>query len=115
MLIGMEDVAVVTVDEIGNRRHHAFLIRTAKQENRRIFHGGVERAGNCRLKNSDCRGKPKHFAIRNLESEMFNFAYPVFFSSFAISRAALAPEPPVRPEPGWVPDPHRYKFAMGVR
>src|SRR5215469_8042547 len=27
--------------------------------------------------------------------------------SFRISRAALAPEPPVRPTPGWVPDPHR--------
>jgi hypothetical protein len=29
------------------------------------------------------------------------------FSSFKISRAAFAPEPPVRPAPGWVPLPQR--------
>ena len=29
------------------------------------------------------------------------------FKSFRISRAAFAPEPPVSPVPGWVPDPHR--------
>jgi len=33
-----------------------------------------------------------------------------FFRSFRISRAALAPEPPVKPTPGWVPEPHRYRF-----
>jgi len=27
--------------------------------------------------------------------------------SWMISRAALAPEAPVRPLPGWVPEPHR--------
>lgn len=29
------------------------------------------------------------------------------FKSFRISRAALAPEAPVSPEPGCVPDPHK--------
>src|SRR6185369_4360579 len=36
-------------------------------------------------------------------------------SSFKISRAALAPEPPVSPTPGCVPEPQRYKFWIGVR
>jgi hypothetical protein len=30
-----------------------------------------------------------------------------FLSAFTISRAALAPDPPVSPVPGWVPLPHR--------
>ena len=38
-----------------------------------------------------------------------------FFSSFKISRAAFEPEPPVRPAPGCVPLPQRYKFVIGVR
>ena len=33
-----------------------------------------------------------------------------FFRSFKISRAALAPDPPVNPAPGCVPEPHKYKF-----
>jgi len=33
-----------------------------------------------------------------------------FFRSFKISRAAFAPEPPVKPAPGCVPEPQRYKF-----
>lgn len=31
-----------------------------------------------------------------------------------ISRAALAPEAPVRPLPGWVPEPQRNRPRMGV-
>lgn len=38
----------------------------------------------------------------------------LFFRCFTISLAALAPEPPVNPAPGWVPEPQRNKFAMGV-
>jgi hypothetical protein len=38
-----------------------------------------------------------------------------FFKSFKISRAAFAPDPPVNPAPGCVPDPHRYRFLIGVR
>jgi hypothetical protein len=37
-----------------------------------------------------------------------------FFSCFNISRAAFAPDPPVNPAPGCVPDPHKYKFLIGV-
>ena len=37
-----------------------------------------------------------------------------FFNCFKISLAALAPEPPVNPAPGWVPEPQRNKFVMGV-
>jgi len=33
-----------------------------------------------------------------------------FFISFKISRAAFAPDPPVNPAPGCVPEPHKYKF-----
>jgi hypothetical protein len=32
---------------------------------------------------------------------------PYFLSSFKISRAAFAPDPPVKPAPGCVPEPHR--------
>src|SRR5437763_251259 len=35
-----------------------------------------------------------------------------FFRSFKISRAAFAPDPPVRPAPGCVPEPHKYKFRF---
>ena len=48
-------------------------------------------------------------SIRNLQSSGY------FFKTFRISRAALAPEPPVKPAPGWVPEPHRYRFWIGVR
>src|SRR5207302_4524923 len=37
------------------------------------------------------------------------------FRSFIISRAAFAPEAPVSPVPGCVPDPQRYRFSIGVR
>jgi len=30
-----------------------------------------------------------------------------FLKSRTISRAAFAPEPPVKPAPGWLPEPHR--------
>jgi tetratricopeptide (TPR) repeat protein len=46
-----------------------------------------------------------------LESCAWNY----FFNSFRISRAALAPEPPVNPAPGCVPEPQRYRFWIGVR
>src|SRR5207247_9107021 len=38
-----------------------------------------------------------------------------YFESFRISRAAFAPEPPVSPVPGCVPEPHRYSPWTGVR
>ena len=41
--------------------------------------------------------------------------YAGYFESFRISRAAFAPEPPVRPVPGCVPEPHRYSPWTGVR
>jgi hypothetical protein len=37
------------------------------------------------------------------------------FRSFKISRAAFAPDPPVSPAPGCVPEPHKYRFWIGVR
>lgn len=37
-----------------------------------------------------------------------------FLSCFTISLAAFAPEPPVKPAPGWVPLPHKYKSSTGV-
>src|SRR6267378_4028900 len=37
------------------------------------------------------------------------------FRSFRISRAAFDPEPPVRPAPGCVPLPQRYRFVTGMR
>ena len=35
-------------------------------------------------------------------------------SCFNISRAAFAPDPPVKPAPGCVPEPHKYRFCIGV-
>ena len=37
------------------------------------------------------------------------------YESFRISRAALWPGTPLMPPPGWLPTPHRYIPAIGVR
>ena len=52
------------------------------------------------------------FDIRAIGSLLHDFYH---LSTFTISLAAFAPEPPVNPAPGCVPLPHRYKFSMGVR
>jgi len=56
-------------------------------------------------------GKARLAALLMLDSAQACY----FFRSFRISRAAFAPEPPVKPAPGCVPLPHRYRFAIGVR
>src|SRR5580658_1653981 len=38
-----------------------------------------------------------------------------FLRCFKISLAAFAPDPPVKPAPGCVPLPQRYRFSIGVR
>lgn len=50
--------------------------------------------------------------VAKIRSRIFDVADPALSDgqrrrSLRISRAALAPEAPVRPEPGWVPEPHR--------
>lgn|SRR5579871_6727834 len=42
------------------------------------------------------------------------YAALLLFITFAISLAAFAPEPPVNPAPGCVPEPHKNKFLIGV-
>mmetsp|Transcript_9690 Transcript_9690/g.29445 ORF Transcript_9690/g.29445 Transcript_9690/m.29445 type:complete len:120 (-) Transcript_9690:2027-2386(-) len=37
------------------------------------------------------------------------------FMSRTTTLAQFLPEAPLTPPPGWVPDPQRYKFAIGVR
>jgi hypothetical protein len=46
--------------------------------------------------------------------EMVEIISDYFFSAFAISLAALAPDPPVSPVPGCVPLPHKYRRSIGV-
>jgi hypothetical protein len=38
----------------------------------------------------------------------------IYVSASTITRAAFAPEPPVSPVPGCVPDPQRYSPGIGV-
>jgi hypothetical protein len=40
MLIGVQDVAVVLEDEVGNAGDNSFAIRTADQENGGVFYDG---------------------------------------------------------------------------
>ena len=48
------------------------------------------------------------FAVRTREKENCRLpGHRLALMSFMISLAAFAPEAPVKPVPGWVPDPHR--------
>jgi len=47
---------------------------------------------------------------RNVSVQSLARGENYFFKSFSISRAAFAPDPPVNPAPGCVPEPHKYKF-----
>ncbi len=42
-------------------------------------------------------------------------AFDAYFSAFITSRAALRPEAPNTPPPGWVLAPVRYRPGIGVR
>ena len=48
------------------------------------------------------------------KSEVEWFLYHLCLS-LIISLAAFAPDPPVSPIPGCVPEPHKYRFLIGVR
>jgi hypothetical protein len=52
--------------------------------------------------------------LRGLGEERFGDAYCLLRSEMT-RRAALCPGAPVTPPPGWAPDPHRYRFWIGVR
>ena len=103
MLVRMNDVAVVAEDKIRNGRNQSFTVGARDQEDGRVLHS-VRAAGG---KNTWVGvGKPV------FSSQCPALSY--FFSDFKISFAALTPDPPVNPTPGCVPDPHKYKFSIGV-
>ncbi len=65
------------------------------------------------LKNESGNAGDYAFPVRATEQEDGAFSFHLqsvhrrAFKSFRISRAAFAPDPPVSPVPGWVPDPQR--------
>ena len=66
-------------------------------------------------KDKFCNRGNNTFAVGTRDEEYGGVVhYRYFFSAFAISRAALAPDPPVSPVPGCVPLPHKYSRSIGV-
>src|SRR5258708_11385728 len=115
MLIGEEDVAVVAEDEVGNRRNHAVAVRARDKKDGRVVHKRlliqpvspvIPRCTSALPVVKICSTA----GSTGLPRGKLNY----FFSAFAISRAALAPEPPVSPVPGCVPLPHKYRCSIGV-
>src|SRR5271169_5691697 len=139
MFVGMQDVAVMAEDKVGDSGNNTLAVRTGDEQHGGVFHVarstalkgcGFSRAETRSLKYGlqPLRQKPatpevqvglppllpqrlkpsvskptaalKHCATQN---RLY------FFKCFNISRAAFAPDPPVNPAPGCVPDPHRYK------
>src|SRR5271169_208282 len=111
MLVGEQDVAVVAKDEVGNRGDDSFAVGAVDEKD-----GGSLHKGHCPLCTSvspvvqELLYHRGHRGAQGYTEGNMNY----FFSAFAISRAALAPEPPVSPVPGCVPLPHRYRRSIGV-
>jgi hypothetical protein len=116
MLIGEEDVAVVAKDEFGDRGNDAFAVGAGDEKDGGVVHRklliqSVSPVGLCALCGSQS-SLPRR--TPGATEEKLTQCRDYFFSAFAISRAALAPEPPVSPVPGCVPLPHKYRLSIGV-
>src|SRR5712692_7347251 len=102
----MKNVAAVLEDKISNGGDDAFAVRAGDEEDGGVFHFVAPPSR--RLSG----GRPAcHRGQDALATPARHRRY--FFRSFNISRAAFAPEPPVKPAPGCVPLPHKYKFRIG--
>src|SRR5437588_1419450 len=104
VLVGVENIAVVLVDEIGDGGHHPFAIGARNQQDGGVFHGTT----------NSIRGT-RTFTLSSCFRMKWAIQIVYRRKCFRTSRAAFAPEPPVSPAPGCVPLPHKYRFWIGVR
>src|SRR5580698_4744086 len=107
MFVRMQNVAPVAIYEVGDGGDFAFLVRARDEQDGGGFHEVMWRVTPARGI-SDRASKRKN--ARSPQTKYVSY----FFSSFNISLAAFAPDPPVSPAPGCVPLPHKYKFSIGV-
>ena len=107
VLIGMKNVAAVAIDKVGDGSDFALAVRAGDEQDGGVFHrsaavpAAVAAASRRRSESGTLSRQPAR-------------RQRYFFSVFTISRAAFAPDPPVKPAPGCVPFPHKYKFSIGV-
>jgi hypothetical protein len=108
MFISVEDIPIVPEDEIRNAGHESTAVRAGDEQDGGVLHFGKVRSRCPQLLQ---RFSPLAFvdraSLRGNEDTWPHLCETYFFNAFRIAFAAFAPEPPVNPAPGCVPDPHR--------